>query len=1096
MFRSSSTIDVSALAERINAELSLLKALDRPERTSEQITTDSVTMLGSKVETRAEDIHKKPARLAERAKFAIRAIPFFRYTVRFLRNLVRFADHNAWAGLFPLLWMPRHIAYGAAQGLRSQPAATVLCVGKWHPKGGQLQLVQAFAKLRVLYTAPVQLILAGQARSDAYFRAVEFEIRRLGLGEQVLVIKDPAFDELDGLYRRADLCITLSKGLPDLAAIGPRSPILMALAYGVPIVALEAGIAVPLLNSGGLILRDRDPQVLAAVAKVILEEPWLRRTLVEAGRHRFEFLASLSLIGWTCRIAAICLRRRRPVKSGKAGWRIEGPFDTSYSLAIVNREAALGLANRGESVSLVSRDGPGPYPPATAFLEREPAIAALWEAGEAADRPAVCLRNTYPPWVDDMRGDLCATLCYAWEESGFPGAYVSEFNRKLDLVTVTSRYVAKVLRDNGVRAPIRVIGNGIDQITRLDAAQLATDVFIKSVEEVFEIGSRFCFLHISSGLPRKGLDILFAAWGKAFRRGRDNVVLVVKASPNQHHEVDEEVAARRTADPGLAPIVVINEIIEREVVYGLYCRSNVVVAPSRGEGYGLPLAEALALGKPVITTAFGGQMDFCSADNAWLCDYDFVYAHSHVSTPLSVWAEPRVDSLVRALRRAYEAREVERLLKGQLGQARLRSAHRWGDVAARLQSAVADVQSLDARVIRLPKVGCVSTWNSRCGIAEYSRSLTSAFPRTHLTVFANCNADLLGPDVGTVVRPWEQGWRDPLDGLFGAIVDAGIDAAIIQFNFGFYALDALDRLTLGLEQRGIPFYFVLHATTDIERPDLTIRLKDAAASFCRARRLLVHSVRDLNRLKTLGHVENVTLLPFGLPRPPESPSTPPVRPARLIATFGYLLAHKGLPELIEAVGILRGRGIELDLLMLNALYPAQESKEMLDVCERKIAACGLSGHVELHTEYMEEDAIIGRLAGADLVVYPYQRTQESASAAVRLGLASLAPVAATDLPIFDDVSGIIHRLPGVTPAQIAAGIERLLNDNDELRRWSGAQKEWVEAQQWRTVSQRLYDLIRGDYLDDVLAPRSTVLFEPVPRAHGGSFEPARRATAS
>ena len=50
-----------------------------------------------------------------------------------------------------------------------------------------------------------------------------------------------------------------------------------------------------------------------------------------------------------------------------------------------------------------------------------------------------------------------------------------EFNCNLDLATVTSRYVAKVLRDNGVRAPIRVIGDGIDQITRLDSAKHETE---------------------------------------------------------------------------------------------------------------------------------------------------------------------------------------------------------------------------------------------------------------------------------------------------------------------------------------------------------------------------------------------------------------------------------------------------------------------------------------------------------------------------------------------------------------------------------------------------------------------------------------------
>jgi hypothetical protein len=123
--------------------------------------------------------------------------------------------------------------------------------------------------------------------------------------------------------------------------------------------------------------------------------------------------------------------------------------------------------------------------------------------------------------------------------------------------------------------------------------------------------------------------------------------------------------------------------------------------------------------------------------------------------------------------------------------------------------------------------------------------------------------------------------------------------------------------------------------------------------------------------------------------------------------------------------------------------------------------------VTLNTNYLSDREIVARLGTADLVVYPYQNTQESASAAVRLGLASLAPVACTPLPIFDDVAAITHRLPGLGPIDLAAGIAGLLGDEKELFRLADAQRAWVAAHSWAAVSQRLDGLIRGEFVDDL-----------------------------
>ena len=100
-----------------------------------------------------------------------------------------------------------------------------------------------------------------------------------------------------------------------------------------------------------------------------------------------------------------------------------------------------------------------------------------------------------------------------------------------------------------------------------------------------------------------------------------------------------------------------------------------------------------------------------------------------------------------------------------------------------------------------------------------------------------------------------------------------------------------------------------------------------------------------------------------------------------------------------------------------------------------------------------------------MVVFPYQHTQESASAAVRIGLASLVPVACTPLPIFDDVASVTYRLSGITPEAVAEGVTNLLSDEALRTELAGKQKAWLAAHAWSTLSRRLLGLIRGEFVD-------------------------------
>ena len=83
------------------------------------------------------------------------------------------------------------------------------------------------------------------------------------------------------------------------------------------------------------------------------------------------------------------------------------------------------------------------------------------------------------------------------------------------------------------------------------------------------------------------------------------------------------------------------------------------------------------------------------------------------------------------------------------------------------------------------------------------------------------------------------------------------------------------------------------------------------------------------------------------------------------------------------LALVRQSGTDVRLHMLNAEYPAEVSREAIDAIAEKIERLDLDAAVTLDTIYYTDDECFERLERADLVVFPYQTTQESSSAAAR-----------------------------------------------------------------------------------------------------------------
>ena len=262
------------------------------------------------------------------------------------------------------------------------------------------------------------------------------------------------------------------------------------------------------------------------------------------------------------------------------------------------------------------------------------------------------------------------------------------------------------------------------------------------------------------------------------------------------------------------------------------------------------------------------------------------------------------------------------------------------------------------------KLGWITSWNTKCGIASYSKFLIDAIDRSKfdLCIFASTKDARISSDELYVSRCWEDNAQRNLSDLMSQIADKKIEVLVIQFNFAFFNLSAFESLISKTLEQGITIIIFFHATADVTTLKSVTSLRTIAQSLAGVDRLFVHSINDLNRLKNYGLIHNVTLFPQGVVNIDFEDSDFikhqfKITDKKIIASYGFLLPHKGIKELIEAFHNLTIKYPHLHLLLINALYPKPESAQLREECIQLIKQLKLSHKVTMINEYPDGSGI-------------------------------------------------------------------------------------------------------------------------------------------
>jgi len=263
-----------------------------------------------------------------------------------------------------------------------------------------------------------------------------------------------------------------------------------------------------------------------------------------------------------------------------------------------------------------------------------------------------------------------------WETTRIPDDWLNSLAYP-DYLWTPSHWGKQVLEDHGIQPNrIHVVPEGVDgQTFCVDGP------CIKKLDDI----QAYKFLYVGKLESRKATGELIVTFDYTFRDNPHVRLMVCAHMFKKDFDFHQYLLDIGVQQPH--KIIRVGPFAQNEDLAALYRSCDAFVLPTRAEGWGLPIIEAMACGLPTIVTGYSGLTEFATKENAYFINYKledidhpFGLLIETTSTQYGQWAEPDFEHLGELMKYLFNHPE-EAKKRGQMASREIHSRWTWNHAA-------------------------------------------------------------------------------------------------------------------------------------------------------------------------------------------------------------------------------------------------------------------------------------------------------------------------------------------------------------------------------------------------------------------------------